>query len=183
MAFSDMFTGHKGRALGGGGYDLTKKQYRRSVLAPAYATAGFLESPEFQQWANPEQVAQTQGVQSIYGGMQTAQRQAANQASRFGLGRGAATQLQMDTRRQAMNSISEALLASRMLGLDRRLEGSSMLLDAITEGQLAAQIRSASRRQRPTLLSQWASPSGVSSAGQAATGAGGLISALKTGGV
>lgn len=140
MAYVDQVTNRQGQAAGSQPIDL-RKRYNRGLGGQVDAQAAYLRSPEFQEYANPEQLMQTQGVDSIYAGARNAQRQAAGDATRLGLGRGAAAQFRTDINRQAMGAVSSAMLSARLLGSERRAQGAASLSDAIRQYQAQLALR------------------------------------------
>ena len=180
MAYLDTITGKSGQPAGSQGTDLTKRQNRKSLFAPVDTMANYMRSPEYNEWANPEQLAATQGVDSIYAGARTAQRDAALNAQRFGLGRGAMTQFQMDARRNAASTISNTMLAAKLLGGERRAQGAMALADIIREAQTGAALANMNRRQSSmTSLFQGGLASAAGKlAGESPKVAGGIIAGV-----
>jgi hypothetical protein len=147
MAYVDQVTNRQGQAAGSQGVDLRQRQNRKSLFGPVDATAAFLRSGEFQDYANPEQGALTDAVEGIFSGGRSASRQAMLNASRLGLGRGAAAQMQTDIQRGQSGQVAEATLGAKLLGQDRRMQGSEMLMNAIRQSQQAAAMRRMMHRQ------------------------------------
>lgn len=153
--FQDQVINRGGNAIGSGGIDLRKKRDRRGIQAGPEAVGAYLRSPEYQDYANPEQLAATQGAEDIYAGARRTNRDAQLTARRLGLGRGAAAQAEVDINRDARAQLSAAMLASQMLGRSRRAQGSLMLADALREASTAAQLkRMQSRASSTTSLFQ-----------------------------
>lgn len=148
MAYYDQVTNRQGQAAGSQGVDLRKKYASKSVFAPVDATASYLRSSEYQDWANPEQLALTQGADSIYAGARTAQRAAAMDAQRLGLGRGAAAQFRQDIQRNAMGAMASSTLAASMMGGERRAQGAMLLLDQLRESMAAKALARMTQRSR-----------------------------------
>lgn len=140
MAYVDQVTNRQGQAAGSQGIDLRKRN-NRGLAAGVDATASYLRSPEWQEFSNPEQTAMTAGTDSIFAGARSAQRAAALDASRLGLGRGAATQFRTDIQRQASSAVAQQLQAAMQQGQMRRAQGAASLMDAIKEYQQAAALR------------------------------------------
>lgn len=183
MAYYDQVTNRQGQAAGSQPIDL-RKRYNRGLGGSVDAQASYLRSPEFQEYANPEQLVQTQGTDSIFAGARSAQRDAALSATQAGLGRGAAAQFRTNINQQAMGAVSNALLSAKLLGGERRAMGAMSLADAIKNYQTQLALRRIQHRNtsmtslfQGNLASQFGSQFGQgigSGAGQLAAGLGRL---------
>lgn len=179
MAYYDQVLNRQGQAAGSAGIDLRKRR-DRGLAAGVDATASYLRSPEWQEFANPEQTAMTAGTDSIFAGARSAQRAAALDAGRLGLGRGAAAQSRIDIQNQARNAVSQQLLGAMQQGQMRRAQGAASLMDAIKEYQQAAALRRLQHRNTSmTSLFQGNLASGLG--GYAAQGIGQVAGGLATG--
>lgn len=132
--------------LGAGPLNLHQKRLRRGPFGPAVFASALQQTPAMQDWANPEQLAQTQGVEQAYAGADTMGRGARHAAAQLGLGRSFATASELNARQQAINEVSQSLLQASMLGQERRAMIEQMLFDTLSGGNLSTALGSAQHR-------------------------------------
>lgn len=159
--------------LGSQKQNLNQKRLKRGPYGPAMFSSMAMQSPAMQEWANPEQLAETQGVEQAYGNQDAIRRQAQESAAMMGLGRGFTSQADMVAQQSALNEVSGALLASRLLGTERRAMMEQMMLESLTGGNQAMMLKSAQHRARQQ--------STVGKFSTAMAGAGDLIGGLAAG--
>lgn len=166
--------------LGGQPQNLNQNKLRRGPFGPALFASMAQQSPAMQEWANPEQMAQSQGVEQAYAGQDSMRRQTRETAAMMGLGRGFTSQADMAAQQAAMNEVSGALLASRLLGTERRAMLEQMLMDALSGGNQAAMLKHAQHRAgQASPMENFAMLGG--GIGDLLGGAGALISGFKAG--
>jgi hypothetical protein len=126
--------------LAGRPQSLGEKKISRGPFGPALFSTMAQQGPAMQEWANPEQLAGSQGVEQAYAGQDQMRRQTRETAAMMGLGRGFTSQADMAAQQAAMNEVSGALLASRLLGTERRAMLEQMLLEALSGGAQAKML-------------------------------------------
>lgn len=134
--------------LGSQPLDLQSKRLRRGPFAPAIFASMMQQSPAMQEWAQPEDLAATQGVEQAQAGQMEMRTRARENAAMMGLGRGFTSQADLAAQQAALNEVSGALLASRLLGTERRAMMEQMLMEALTGGSQAAMLQHAQHRAR-----------------------------------
>lgn len=125
---------------------LHQKRLRKGPFGPAIFASMLQQTPAMQEWAQPEQMARTQGVEQAYQGAENVGRQARHAAAGLGLGRSFATAGELSARQQAINEISHSMLSAHMLGADRRAMLEQMIFDTLSGGNLSAALSSAQHR-------------------------------------
>lgn len=175
--------GHRGTLaeLGKQQLPLQSKRLSRNPMGAGVLTSMFQGSPAIQDWAHPEALAETQGVEAVRGGQESVQRRSQELAGLLGLGRSFASQTEIDTEQQAVNEISGALLASQLLGQERRAMLEQMMLDAIMGGAQQRTLLSAQHRARQASPMENFSLLGAG-VGDLLGGVGSVISAFNGGG-
>jgi hypothetical protein len=151
--------------------------FMKGPWGPALFAAMAQQSPEVQQWANPEQLAGTQGVEQAMAGQEQMRQRTRESAAMMGLGRGFTSQADQAAQQAALNEVSGALLASRLLGTERRAMLEQMLMDALSGGSQSGMLMHAQHRaSQPSTMEQIFG--GANAAGGLLGGIGGLAKGL-----